>query len=168
MPPPPHHHHHPFLINYPAPKYDNSPPAPDRSPPPAGDQDFTSLFPPADVDESNSGYLGCIVPDNCLRPPSSGSGYHSNNGQPKTPSFGNAANSGLAFGGEESWSPSWDGYDSGDLSAVINSCRTMRVDDACMEGGGAAGYGGLAAAGQSYGSGTSYGGESVDFGYSLF
>ncbi|CAI0467467.1 unnamed protein product [Linum tenue] len=186
MPPPPHHHHHPFLINYPAPKYD-SPPAPDRSPPPAGDHDFPSLFPPADVDESNSGYLGCIVPDNCLRPPSSGSGSSSsssNNGQPKTPSFGNAANSGLAFGGEESWSPSWDGYDSGDLSAVINSCRTMRVDDACMnplysspgdhryerndDGSGAAGYGGLAAAGQSYGSGTSYGGESVDFGYSLF
>ncbi|CAN1129698.1 Ethylene-responsive transcription factor ERF086 [Linum perenne] len=177
LPPSSHHDHHPFLFNYDK-KSDgeynniNNPTVgPDRS---------SFSFPHVDDfhEESNSGYLSCIVPDNCLRPPSS-----DYNGDVKTASFGNAGDSAWStWGGgiedsSSSSSPpvtSWERYDSGDLSSVINSCRTMRVDDVCMENGGDVGmyreqgvasYGEFmaATAGQS-----TVGSSSVDFGYSMF
>ncbi|CAN0855880.1 Ethylene-responsive transcription factor ERF086 [Linum grandiflorum] len=169
LPPSSHHDHNhnhthtPFLINYDSNDYNNN------INPAAGPDRTSFSFPHVDdyQEESNSGYLGCIVPDNCLHPPSSG--------YPKTTSssFGNDSNSsGSIWGGgvdQDDSSPpmsTWERYDSGDLSAVINSCRTMRVDDVCMESSGEGSYGELVAAGQSY-SGPSYMGP-VDFGYSMF
>lgn len=107
-----------------------------------------------DDDYSNSGYLNCIVPDNCLRPPTSA--HDPPNAKPNIlRSYSSASNfmgyfedndfslpqdvipnsGGDIFGGSELWSSdqmAW-GMDSGELATVISGpAMSGKTEEGCM------------------------------------
>lgn len=142
--------------------------------------------------DSNSGYLGCIVPDNCLNPPSKNSYSNTSNDQnfcfPETESHWGGSNtvsmegvnagspgdfgsfeelSGGFWGGEQSWE-----LNSSELSAIINN--PLMVEDGCMGAlyptMGNPTYGAMSQAASSVTCTPSLPpfGDVVDLGYSLF
>ncbi|KAE8725376.1 ERF086 protein [Hibiscus syriacus] len=116
-----------------------------------GSVDENSLF--LTDQSSNSGYLSCIVPDNCLKPPSTPTGSCSshvsnicNTSMNHNPIANQSFSDTYAQGYDELtqgflWSggdmqqqqPSW-GIDSNELLAITNNTSPLMVEDACMGG----------------------------------
>ncbi|KAL3727625.1 hypothetical protein ACJRO7_032377 [Eucalyptus globulus] len=154
------------------------------------DSNYNNFFPFGDDDYSNSGYLNCIVPDSCLRPPASAD--DSPNAKPNTiRNYSSSSNfmgdfedidfslprdvvtsSGSdIFVASEIWSSdqmAW-GMDSGELSAVISGpSRSAKTEEGCVGSLHAtaenSSYSFLPQAAPNY-----YGGGSVEYGgYSLY
>ncbi|OAY27770.1 hypothetical protein MANES_15G014600v8 [Manihot esculenta] len=129
-------------------------------------------------DDSNSGYLGCIVPDNCLRPPATPTCTISKTNSYKAPSLpSKALNPGnypcfddlnCGFWGDQK---PWE-FNSDELSAMINN--PLMVGDVCMENfypsANDPGYGSVPQATSSVSCTPSLPpyGDIVDYGYSFF
>ncbi|GLU08352.1 hypothetical protein SLE2022_252700 [Rubroshorea leprosula] len=111
--------------------------------------DLTSFFLSSTENDANSGYLACIVPDNCLRPPPDSMTKNSNENQPHSenhalpfqyeghqPKYNNGESPSFnelnfqSFWGEQQ---SWGGLNTDELSVMFNNpAPYMREEDRCM------------------------------------
>ncbi|XVF62629.1 hypothetical protein PTKIN_Ptkin09bG0023800 [Pterospermum kingtungense] len=121
---------------------------------PYGSVDDNSFFFSSDIHSSNSGYLACIVPDNCLKPPNStpttsshvsNQNSHENQSHrdsyalpPDITDLSNNKSNGIEFPGFDELNPgfwsgqqsSWEMNSNDELSAIINP--PLMVEDGCM------------------------------------
>ncbi|KAK8507095.1 hypothetical protein V6N13_069887 [Hibiscus sabdariffa] len=112
------------------------------APTPYGSVEENSFF--LTDQSSNSGYLSCIVPDNCLRPPSTPTGSSSsrvpnicnaslNQNPTENQSFSDNHAQGFLWNVDMQQS-SWGMMDSNELSAIINNPSPSTVEDGNMGG----------------------------------
>ncbi|KAK8557466.1 hypothetical protein V6N13_013737 [Hibiscus sabdariffa] len=142
------------------------------APTPYGSVEENSFF-SADQ-SSNSGYLSCIVPDNCLRPPPTPTGSCSshvpnicnaslNQNPTESQSFSDNYGQGFLWNVDMQQQSSWGMMDSNELSAIINNPSPSMVEDGNMGGF----YDNMMVP-QSQTSSMPPFSDVVDFGYSLF